>query len=235
MSLPSPDSSGSDPRREVHGSVLRENEEPRSKRPPLPLWLTAVFCLALAWAGWYWVANSGGFRPDVFDPDVLPSASNAKPVDPIALGRRLYSINCSQCHQPSGLGVPGQYPPLAGSEIVQSRQAWGPNHVVMIVLGGLQGPITVRGNTYDLTMPTHRNTLKDEQIAVILTYIRQEWGNQASPISQEAVAAIRQEMESRKQPWTEAELKAVPAKDFPTPRPLDGIPGQQDTMKAVSP
>jgi len=132
--------------------------------------------------------------------------------DPIALGKRLYSANCATCHQLSGLGVPGKYPSLVGSKFVQSQNGWGPNHLVMILLNGLSGPISATGGPFTAEMPAHREFLKDQQIALILTYIRQEWGNKASIITTEDVAVIRRQSAARTQSWTEAELKAIPVK-----------------------
>ena len=162
------------------------------------------------------MAYSGGFRADVFDENqvtygpVQAAGSNAP--NPIAIGRRLFTANCASCHQATGLGVPGQYPPLVASEFVLSQAGYGENHLVKIILGGLQGPVTVKGVTYNNVMPAWKDQLKDEQVAAILTYIRQEWGNAAGPISKEGVAAMRTESGSRPTPWTVDELRAIPAK-----------------------
>jgi mono/diheme cytochrome c family protein len=206
---------------QVHESILREQHEPLEGSEPVPFWLTLSLFVFVFVCGGYLMAYSGGFSANVFDERQVTwgpvEASGPKVVDVIAIGRRLYTANCSSCHQPTGLGVPGQYPPLAGSEWVLGEDGWGENHLGKIMLHGLQGPIQVRGNPYNGNMPAQRAALKDDQIAHILTYIRQEWGNAAGPIFPEGIASLRALHDSRTQPWTEAELRAIPPAPLPGP------------------
>ncbi|GAB4245122.1 MAG: hypothetical protein OHK005_10320 [Candidatus Methylacidiphilales bacterium] len=202
---------------QVHESILREKQEPQEGMEPVPFWLTLSLFVFVFICGGYLMAYSGGFEPNVFSETQVTwgpvTGAGPQEIDVVALGRRLYTANCASCHQATGLGVPGQYPPLAGSEWVLSQQGWGENHLVKILLLGLQGPIQVKGNTYNGNMPNLN--LKDDQIAYILTYIRQEWGNAAGPITPEGVAAMRAELSGRTQPWTEPELRAIPAASLP--------------------
>jgi mono/diheme cytochrome c family protein len=122
-------------------------------------------------------------------------------------GKQVYATTCAACHQATGLGVEGTYPPLAGSEWVNGDEA----RIVRIVLHGLTGPVEVAGETYSGAMPPWGGVLKDPEIAAVTTYLRSTWGNKATPISQATVASIRQATMSRKTPWTSAELAAVPA------------------------
>lgn len=116
-------------------------------------------------------------------------------------GQELYVATCGACHQPHGNGQEGLAPPLAGSE-----WAVGPEQrLVRIALNGVRGPLTVRGQQFDMDMPP-LGVLDDEQIANILTYIRREWGHTASPVEPATVAKIRGETEKREDPWTEKEL-----------------------------
>ena len=120
-------------------------------------------------------------------------------------GKTLYAAICSACHQPHGLGQEGLAPPLVDSD-------WplgSPGRLVRIVLQGVRGPIHVKGQVYELDMPT-LGILDDEQIAGILTYIRREWGHAASPITTETVKKIRDETAQRDDAWTEAELLKLP-------------------------
>ena len=81
----------------------------------------------------------------------------------------------------------------------------------MIVLKGLQGPITVKGQQYGTAvMQPWDKTLSDVKIADVMTYIRQEWGNKAGPVSPAGVAALRKELANHPDSYTEADLKAVP-------------------------
>ena len=106
--------------------------------------------------------------------------------------------------------MPGQFPPLAGSEWVVGGDWVGDNHLVGVLLHGMQGAIQVKGATYNNAMPPWKQ-LKDEHIAAILTYIRSEWGNAAAPISTEYVKSIRGKTSARTEPWFHKELKAIPA------------------------
>lgn len=201
---------------QVHGSIMRERAEPRDGYEPISLWLI-TFCFGLIfWAGMYLVMNSGGFRADVYNTNLVAwdgagAAAQAQgPPDPMVIGRRIYTQYCAVCHQPTGLGVSGQFPPLAGSEWVLSQDWHGDNHLVKIVLHGLQGPITVKGNPYNNAMAPWGGVLNDEQVAAVLTYIRNEWGNSAPPITPEFVAKVRAETEGRREAWTQKELQASP-------------------------
>ena len=115
---------------------------------------------------------------------------------------RLYATTCNQCHQAGGTGIPGQYPPLAGSSWV-ARDAETP---IRVLLAGLQGPIEVSGNTFNNVMPAQSH-LTDEQIAVLLTYVRSNFGNQASPVEPATVTAVRQSLSGRTTAWTAEELR----------------------------
>ena len=91
------------------------------------------------------------------------------------VGEGVYA-NCTVCHQPNGLGIPGAFPPLAGSEWALGN----PERVAVIVMNGLMGPIDVKGATFNSAMPGLGAALSDEQIAAVATFVRgnSEWGNQ---------------------------------------------------------
>lgn len=202
----------------VHGSIIREHKDPRDGYEPVGIWLI-VFIFALTfWGGMYLAYNSGGFQSDVFNPTKVAwdgggAAVQAGPPDPMVLGKKVFTRNCAVCHQATGLGVPGQFPPLAGSEWVLSQDWHGDNHLVKIVLKGLQGPVTVKGQQFNNAM-TPWEQLKDEEIAAVLTFIRNEWGNSAPPISAQFVAEVRASTE-RSEPWTQKDLQAIPKASAP--------------------
>ena len=120
-------------------------------------------------------------------------------------GKQVYSTTCAACHQVTGEGTAGVFPPLAGSEWVTGDDA----KVVRILLNGVTGPIEVAGETYNGMMPPWGGTLKDADIAAVLTYVRSAWGNKAAPVTAAKVASIRAATSSRTAPWTAAELAAV--------------------------
>jgi mono/diheme cytochrome c family protein len=127
----------------------------------------------------------------------------------MVIGKRLFTQNCAVCHQQTGLGVAGQFPPLAGSEWVLSQDWHGDNHIVRIVLHGFHEPVTVKGEQFNNVMAPWGKVLKDEQIAAVLTYVRNEWGNKAPPITKEFVSKIREETKDRTEPWTQKELQSI--------------------------
>ena len=205
--------------RDVHGAILREKDDPRDGYEPIPLWLVSAFMALVFWAGAYLAFNSGGFQSDVYNPTQVSwtgGGGAAKgPPDPMVVGKRLFTANCVACHQATGQGVAGQFPTLVGSEWVVGGDWVGDNHLVKILLHGLQGAIQVKGNTYNGAMPPWKQ-LKDDQIAMILTYIRNEWGNSAPPITAEQVARVREETAAQTEPYTQNQLKAIPAVKYDT-------------------
>jgi len=99
----------------------------------------------------------------------------------------------------------GAFPPLANSQWLERD----PEILARILLHGLNGPIRVRGATYNNVMLAHKETLSDQEIADVLTYARNSWGNRASAVTAQQVAAIRAKEAARDQPWTAAELDAL--------------------------
>lgn len=203
---------------QVHAAIQREKLEPRVGLEPLSLWLIAIYGLAIFFGGAYLGRFSGNFSGDGLDPlGGAPRVSKKGAtgpggpqleLSPAERGKKIFSANCAVCHQPNGLGAAGQgYPPLAGSEWVTGST----KRLGMIILKGLQGPMTVKGQQYGTAvMQAWDTTLNDKKIADVMTYIRQEWGNKAGPVSPEGVAALRKELATHSGSFTEADLKAVP-------------------------
>ncbi len=104
----------------------------------------------------------------------------------------LYAKNCAACHQANGEGLAGTFPPLAGSEWVIED----PETPVRVLLLGIGGPIDVAGESYDGVMPTQGH-LNEEQIALVATYIRTNWGNEGSEVTTEEVEAVKAELAAR--------------------------------------
>lgn len=102
-------------------------------------------------------------------------------------GEKVYQTYCGACHQKDGLGASGRFPSLAGTPWVTGNK----EKLIRIVLAGLEGAIVVNGESFDGLMPQH-SFLKDEEVANVLTYVRQNFGNNASAISIRDVNKIRQ-------------------------------------------
>src|SRR5713101_6757103 len=204
---------------QVHAAVQREKGEPRVGAEPLSIWLIAVYGLAVFFGGAYLGRYSGNFSGDALDPyggeahamkkvTGPQGAEQVAELSPHDRGKKIFAANCQTCHQANGLGVPGQYPPLAGSEFTTG----GSHRPAMIVLKGLQGPVTVKGQKFgSAVMQPWDKTLTDQRIADVLTYERSEWGNNASPVKAEEIAAQRKELANHPDSFTEPDLLGVPA------------------------
>lgn len=105
----------------------------------------------------------------------------------IAAGKALYAGTCSVCHQDSGAGLPGVFPPLAKSDFLAKQKS---EDLIRIVLRGLTGPVEVNGQRYDSVMPP-MSQLTDDEIANILTFVRNNWGNQGERVRKDEVKAVR--------------------------------------------
>jgi cytochrome c len=130
-------------------------------------------------------------KSDVTDPEKIEHSGNAmyflNSFQPKELtGMQLYSKYCLTCHQTDGTGVRGMFPPLAGNDKVTGA----PAELIRIVLFGLQGPVKVNGRDYNQPMPP-QGYLSDKQIADILNFIRNNWGNKAPQIKPETVGKER--------------------------------------------
>lgn len=125
----------------------------------------------------------------------------------IEAGREAFQLYCAPCHQGHGGGAPGLAPPLAGSEWVLGSV----ERTARIVLHGVYGPLPVLDQTWNLSMPGlgAAGALDDDKIAAVLSYVRRAWGNSASLVEPQRIAAIRRETAGRTLPWTAAELNAI--------------------------
>ncbi len=156
----------------------------------------------------YWEAalRQGELELDRASHQYLTGLLEADP--PVASpGEEIYRLACLACHQPGGQGLPGVYPPLVGSEWVQSGQT---DRLIKIVLHGLQGSLEVAGVHYGdqenaVPMPP-LNGLSDQQVADVLNYIRSEWSDANETIDPSEVARVRAATAGRKQPWQASEL-----------------------------
>src|SRR5574341_1354734 len=104
----------------------------------------------------------------------------------IAAGESLFKGTCSVCHQPNGAGLPNVFPPLAKSDYLMANT----QRSIEVVLKGLSGPVTVNGKQYNSVMPP-MSQLRDDEIANILTYVRNAWGNKGDQVTAADVTATR--------------------------------------------
>ncbi len=202
---------------EVHASVLREHAEPKADTLPIPTWLGVICAGAMAWAAGYVGMFHGGFSgniynehkssPSDFDTETAGDSGPAAEPTLLEIGAKTYA-SCNACHMGNGAGS-AAVPPLAGSEWVDGTE-FGQKRLIALLLKGAGGAFQVKGQTYNGAMPPWE-TLNDKQIAGVITYIRQSWGNKGTEeTTPEMVKAVRKEFKTRTSAWTMADLKAIP-------------------------
>jgi nitrite reductase (NO-forming) len=116
-------------------------------------------------------------------------------------GLAVYSRTCIACHQPTGKGLAPVFPSIAGVPIVNGDATLP----IKFILHGLMGPITVDGVTYNSMMPPVAG-VSDQDIADVLTYVRQSFGNKSNSVTPDQVKAVRAANAARTAPWNTAEL-----------------------------
>ncbi len=182
--LPTPNKPRSD-------AQQRESAEPHERTQPMPL-LAALVTIVMVLFGVAYLFFSEPFgnaelgdRRTVADLSA-PPAGAAGIAGTKADGKALFASNCVACHQATGKGLPGVFPPLDGSEWVRSE-----DHVLVnILLHGISGEIEVSGSSYKGMMPSFKQ-LGDAEIAAVTSFIRGQWSNTGKPITAEQVAFER--------------------------------------------
>jgi mono/diheme cytochrome c family protein len=124
----------------------------------------------------------------------VPKHLSRDAVDRFLKGHEIYHRegHCTTCHQPDGQGLPAAgFPPLAGTKWVNGDE----KRLIQITLHGLMGPLEVKGVAYpgQVPMTPFGGMLDDEEIASVLTYVRNSFGNESSPVSPARVESVRQE------------------------------------------
>ena len=203
---------------DLHARLLREKKKPILAFHIAPLVLVFMFGGIIFWAGLALSLKTGFFHPDVYDihwekesalKEIAKKegAVKAGPSAVVKKGKKLYNTAgaCVTCHQANGQGL-ADFPPLAGSEWVTGS----PEILTRVVVHGLQGKIEVNGKEYGNVpmVPTIWKTWSDADIASVLSYIRNDWGNEASEIDVETVSKIRAQ-EGERGPWTADELSEI--------------------------
>ena len=179
----------------------RENPDPEEAGNPIPRWVLGLALLLALWCAYYILrvnastATEYGDRRTVSDlrQQPKPAGGGASAAD----GATIFSARCAACHQATGAGLPGVFPPLAGSNWVNGRDTT----VIQIVLHGIQGSLTVNGVKYNGAMPNFGAQLSDAEIAAVLTHVRSGWGNTAGAVGAQEVTAQRAATAQRNEPW----------------------------------
>lgn len=207
----------------LHSAVKREKEDLAPESKPAPLWAMFLLMIVAIVAGGQLGPMTGGYSFNVSNPFATAGGGDPRPggggagdaLDPFAKamkkGASGYAV-CGGCHQGNGGGLPGQFPPLAKSEYVIG----GTERLIRITQHGLVGPVTVNGQGFNTPggMQPFGATMSSEDLANVLTFVRNSWGNEATMITKEMVQKVRDE-EKRAAQWTAAELEPFAKKDVP--------------------
>lgn len=181
---------------EIHPQQQRENPEPEEGANPMPWFVISLTALLFVFGVVYIARTTLNSAPAWGDSRTvadLQGPAAAAAVD----GAAVFSARCAACHQASGQGLPGVFPPLVGSEWVAGKE----HTLVAIVLHGINGKLIVKGDTYSGAMPTFKDQLQDTEIAAVLTHVRSSWGNQADAVTADTVAQVRKDTEAQAEPY----------------------------------
>lgn len=187
------------------GAEEREQRDPGEWERPLP-WFISMLIGAMAACGILYIFGMRGDLGSQYGDSrtvstlMPPTVAKAGAASAAVDGGQIFTAKCAACHQATGLGIPGVFPPLAGSEWVLG----GDKVLVQIPLHGISGTLQVKGASYHGAMPSF-NALSDADIAAVLTYVRSHFSNAASAVSSAMVAAGRAATESRTVPWDNGE------------------------------
>jgi len=190
-----------------HPAQSRENADPVERTKPIPLLVAAVATVMVLFGAAYLLFSESfgpsewGDRRTLSDLSGTPAATSGGGA---ADGKALYAANCVACHQTTGGGLPGVFPPLAGSEWVIGDA----RTLVHILVFGVNGEMQVKGHVYNGSMPAFAH-LSDADLAALASHIRSNWSNQAPPVTAEAIALTRKT--NRTTPFEGGkELQALP-------------------------
>lgn len=185
----------------------REMPEPWEGNRPVPWLVISIIAGLFIWSiGYIWVTHqespaSYGDRRSAADFKVAASENDGGAVD----ASKLYTAHCLACHQATGEGLPGVFPPLADSEWVTGDATV----LVQILLHGITGDLTVGGTVYNGQMPAFGDKLDDKELAALASHIRSEFGNSAAEVSVSDVTEQRTAVD-RDEPWQgDADLESL--------------------------
>ncbi|WP_322048067.1 cytochrome c [Paraburkholderia sp. J67] len=192
-------------RRSQHDSLidLHEHAEPGEHTNPVPwlLWIT-VLSLTVWGASYFWLEMYLPGQGSAASTAAQSGAAKAPGPD----GAQIFASRCAACHQATGSGLPGMFPPLAGSEWVNGDA----HKLADILLLGIEGALSVKGESFSGTMPTFGGTLSDAEIAAVGSYVRLSFGNHAPALDASLVKTERDRLGHRATPWKGgAELKSA--------------------------
>jgi mono/diheme cytochrome c family protein len=186
--------------------------EPSVSHSTVPIWIIVLTLLLLFLGMVYFDHHSGWFDAQVYGP--YASTEELELYQPksgeaalLARGKAHYDQVCGLCHGVDGLGKPGQAPPLAGSEWVNTK---GFERLTHIPLAGVSGQLSVKGQMWSLSMPAMGAAMSDDDLAGVLSYIRNSWGNKGGPVTADEVKAARAALGAHPLPMSGDQMSKMP-------------------------
>ena len=160
----------------------RENADPEERIRPIPLVVVFLTVFMVAFGVLYILMSDPFGNSALGDRRTVADLSGPLPAAPGAAvdGKQIYAANCVACHQATGKGLPGVFPPLDGSEWVHGDERTLAN----ILLHGITGEIEVAGATYKGAMPAFAQ-LSDAELAAVASYVRSSWSNKSEALKPE--------------------------------------------------
>jgi mono/diheme cytochrome c family protein len=190
----------------------KPDAEPSAARSPAPVWIFALTIALIYLGAVYFDYHGGWFSAEVYAPyksaeelEMYQPKSGAEALR--AQGKKSYEFVCGTCHGADGLGKPGQFPPLAGSEWVNAKDF---KRLAQIPLDGLNGEVHVKGQDWNASMAAMGAGLSDADLAAVLTYIRTSWGNNAGAVTADDVKGVRAAAAGKPAINGETQLKTIP-------------------------
>ncbi|HEY0877451.1 MAG TPA: cytochrome c [Zeimonas sp.] len=183
----------------------REHEEPSETIRPIPAIAAALTLMAVLFGAGYILFSEPFGNAEFGDRRTIADLAPANVAAGSAVdGKALYAAQCAACHQPTGKGVVGVFPPLDGSEWVGGNERVLAN----ILLHGIDGEIEVLGTKYKGSMPPFER-LSDAELAAIATWLRNQWSNRAAAVDA-AIFADERAAQRRSAPFESGvQLKAI--------------------------
>ncbi|CAG9164445.1 hypothetical protein LMG32289_00788 [Cupriavidus pampae] len=184
--------------RQAEAARARENEDPHENRAPIPKAVLGLIVGLIAFGAIYIVMAPINVPSGLGDGRTMADlVGKPKAAGGAVDGAAVFQSRCVACHQATGQGLPGVFPPLAESEWVNGKDS----KLASIVLRGVNGKLTVKGTAYNGAMPAFADQLSDAEVAAVLTHVRSQWGNTSPPVTAETVAAARADTASMKAPY----------------------------------
>lgn len=177
----------------------REQPDPYEGNHPVPWFIIVIIGLVFSWGIYYIASSNLSDPPELGDSRTIAAlTAQTGAANGVVDGAQIYAAQCVACHQASGAGLPGVFPPLAASEWVTGKESVA----AQILLHGVSGSLTVKGAVYNGQMPAFQDKLNDAEIAAVLTHIRSNFGNTAGKVDAALVKAEREASKDRTQPWS---------------------------------